>query len=65
MFQVVLMTLRLIYSICGLVSLFFLVLTLYFYATLPELNTFHGKIDIADPSFYTLTKGELDSDLQV
>ena len=36
--------LRFIYTICGLISVVFLVLTLFFYATLPELNTFHGKI---------------------
>ena len=36
--------LRLIYTICGFISLFFLVLTLFFYATLPELKTFHGNI---------------------
>ena len=36
--------LRMIYTICGAISLFFLALTLFFYATLPDLSTFHGKI---------------------
>jgi hypothetical protein len=45
--------LRLIYTICGSVSLVFLALTLFFYATLPDLSTFHGKIG------KIIVKGEL------
>jgi hypothetical protein len=36
--------LRFIYSICGGLSIFFLVLTLFFYLTLPDLANFQGRI---------------------
>jgi len=34
--------LRFIYTICGLLSLLFLALTMFFYMTLPELRNFQG-----------------------
>ena len=36
--------LRFIYSICGGLSIFFLLVTLFFYLTLPDLGNFQGRI---------------------
>ena len=36
--------LRFIYSICGGLSIFFLLATLFFYLTLPDLGNFQGRI---------------------
>jgi hypothetical protein len=44
-------TLRLTYSLAGLVSLFFLALSIFCYATLPEFQNMHGRIVTANLSF--------------
>jgi G protein-coupled receptor Mth (Methuselah protein) len=38
------LNLRVIYTVCGLLSLFFLFLTVFLYQRLPELNNFQGEI---------------------
>ena len=42
--RLLLSRMRLVYTICGFVSLFFLAVTVFFYSTLPELSNFQGYI---------------------
>ena len=51
--------LRLCYSICGIISLFFLFITLLFYFNIPKLKNHQGNIVIANLSTVLITTGLL------